>query len=265
MTWEVFALRYAHRDALVRDHFISPPDPHDGPMAMDYFVWLLRRGDDLILVDTGFSPETGLRRNRKLTRTIEAALGGLGVGLADIGDVVITHLHYDHAGNLPLFGDARFHLQEREMAYATGRHMAVPGERHAFEVEDVVAMVRAVHSDRVRYHDGDAEIMPGVSLHLVGGHTAGLQIVRVETQDGPIVLASDASHYYANMELARPYPGVFDLDDMIKGWARSVELADGAARRVIPGHDPAVLDRFEILPGSGDETVLLHRPVRAGG
>jgi glyoxylase-like metal-dependent hydrolase (beta-lactamase superfamily II) len=258
MKWSVYALRYAHREALTRDHFITPPDPHDAPMPMDYFVWLLRSGDREILVDTGFSAATGLRRNRKLTREVGDALKAMGSQPDAIKDVVITHLHYDHAGNLDLFPQARFHLQDREMAFATGRHMCSSCMSHAFEVEDVVTMVRAVYAERVVYHDGDAVLAPGVSLHLAGGHTAGLQMVRVQTQSGPIVLASDASHYYANMGLGRPYPIVFHLGDMVESWKMAVDLADGDPRRVIPGHDPAVLERFEVLPGSNGETVQLH-------
>ena len=258
MTWSVYALRYAHREATARDHFISPPDPHDALMAMDYFVWLLRNGTREILIDTGFSEATAIRRQRSLTRTVAAALRQAGSEPDAILDVVITHLHYDHAGNLDLFPRARFHLQEREMQFATGRYIPYPCVRHAYEVDDVVTMVRAVYAERVIYHDGDAEVAPGVTLHLVGGHTAGLQMVRVDTDVGPIVLASDASHFYANMSLQRPYPIVFNLGDMVDGWRRAVALANGEERLVVPGHDPAVLRLFEPLPGSNGETIQLH-------
>lgn len=262
VAWEVYALRYAHREAQIRDHFISPPDPHDAPMAMDYFVWLLRDGAREILVDTGFSAGTAVRRNRTLTRDVGAALQAMGSIPDAIADVVITHLHYDHAGNLDLFPNARFHLQEREMAFATGRHMCSSTIRHAFEPDDVVSMVRAVYAERVVYHDGDAEIAPGVTLHLVGGHTAGLQMVRVETAAGPLVLASDAAHYYANMRLGRPYPIVFHLGEMLDGWRKATALADNDENRVIPGHDPLVLEQFAALDGSEGETVMLHQPVQ---
>jgi glyoxylase-like metal-dependent hydrolase (beta-lactamase superfamily II) len=232
---------------------------------MDYFVWLLRQGNRQILVDTGFTAATAGRRNRHLTRTVGAALAELGADPGAIEDVVITHLHYDHAGNLDLFPRARFHLQDREMAFATGRYMRSSCTRQAFEVDDVVKMVRAVYAERVVYHDGDVKLAPGVSLHLAGGHTPGLQMVRVETETGPIVLASDAAHFYANMFLERPYPIVFHLGDMLEGWRKAVELVSGDDERVIPGHDPCVLERFEALLGSNGETVQLHlgpRPIK---
>ena len=130
-----------------------------------------------------------------------------------------------------------------EMAFATGRHMASPAMSAAFGVEDVVGMVRVVYKGRVRFHAGDVQFVPGVSLHLIGGHTMGLQVVRVRTRRGWLVLASDASHYYANMDEQRPFPIVYNVGDMIDGWRRVRELAD-SPDHVIPGHDPRVLARY---------------------
>jgi glyoxylase-like metal-dependent hydrolase (beta-lactamase superfamily II) len=115
--------------------------------------------------------------------------------------------------------------------------------RGAFELEDVVGMVRRVYQNRVRFHDGDSELMPGVSLHLIGGHTMGLQVVRVATRRGPVVLASDASHLYANMEEIRPFPIVWSVADMVEGYRRLRELAQ-SPQHVIPGHDPLVMERY---------------------
>ena len=230
MLWEVFALRYGTQARTAGMNFIGAADPHDRPMPLDYFVWLLRSAGREIMVDTGFRGEGELTRGRRILRPVGSALEALGTDPASVKDVVITHLHYDHAGNLDLFPNARFHLQEREMAFATGRHMCAACIRHTFDVEDVVRMVRAVYAERVIFHDGDDEIAPGVSVHHVGGHTDGMQMVRVETERGPVVLASDASHFYANIERALPFPIVFNLGDMVQGWSRALRLA---------GNDPA--------------------------
>ena len=104
-------------------------------------------------------------------------------------------------------------------------------------------MVRQVYAGRVRFHAGDGEIAPGVTLHLIGGHTKGLQVVRVPTRRGWVVLASDASHFYANMEQARPFPIVYDVDDMVGGYAKLRSLADSPAH-LVPGHDPLVMQRY---------------------
>ncbi len=258
--WEAYALRYAHHgEPLGRANLLRPSDLHDAPMPMDYFVWALRSGERTIVVDTGFTAESAARRDRPLTRPVGDALQQLGIDPADATDVVITHLHYDHAGNLDLFPKARFHLQEAEMAFATGVNMCAECIRYPFDVEDVVAMVRAVYAERVAFHDGDAQIAPGVSLHKVGGHSAGMQMVRVETARGPVVLASDASHYYANMQQQNPFLIYFDLGQLVKGWRLAKTLA-GDESRIVPGHDPLVRLRYPAFPGSGGETVMLHLP-----
>ena len=259
-TWEVFALRYArHAERTGADNFLRPGDLHDQPMPLDYFIWVLRADDRLIVVDTGFSEETAAKRGRKIMTPVGETLRRFGVDAAHVEDVVITHLHYDHAGNLDLFPKARCHLQDREMSYATGRHMCTACLSYAFDVEDVVRMVRAVYADRVTFHNGDAEIAEGVSLHHVGGHSDGLQMVRVVTARGPVVLASDAAHYYANMETGNPFPIAYDIGAMIQGWRRARELA-GAPERVVPGHDPRVRDIYPAVDGSGGEVVMLHLP-----
>ena len=243
--YEVYAIKYAHHARRASENFIGgvPHDAHDGPMPLDFFDWLIRGEGREIVVDTGFSAATAARRQRDHLRCPTVGLGLLNSDSRKIKDVVITHLHYDHVGNFDLFPAAIFHLQDREMQYATGRHMAQQVFRGAFDVEDVVGMVRNTYAGRVRFHDGDAEIAPGVSLHYIGGHTMGLQVVRVATRRGNVVLASDASHFYANMEQVRPFPIVFNVAEMVEGYARLRSLVDTPAH-IIPGHDPLVLERY---------------------
>lgn len=257
--WETYALRYAVHERKAFENFLRPPDPHDVPMPMDYFVWVVRRGERVVVVDTGFTPESGAQRGRTLIRPVDAALRQLGVAPDRVEDVVITHLHYDHAGNLDLFPRARFHLQDAEMGFATGRHMCQACIRAPFDVEDVVKMVRAVYAERVVFHDGDVEIAPGLTLHKVGGHSAGLQMVKAETARGPVVLASDAAHFLANIERQNPFPIFFDLGALAQGWRLARQLA-GDDERVVPGHDPLVRALYPAVPGSEGETVSLHLP-----
>jgi len=240
--YEVYAIKYAHHARRASENFIGG-DPHDGPMPLDYFVWLIRGAGREIVVDTGFSAAMAAKRGRDHIRCPTEGLRLLGTDAKAVPHVVITHLHYDHVGNFDLFPAATLHLQDLEMRYATGRHMGEERHRYAYEVEEVVGVVRRVYQNRVRFHDGDAGIAPGVSLHLIGGHTMGLQAVRVETRRGPVVLASDASHFYANIEQTRPFPIVWSVADMVEGYRRLRDLA-GSVERIIPGHDPLVLERY---------------------
>ena len=257
MNYEVYAVKYAHHARRRSENFIGGVpggDAHDGPMPLDYFVWLIRGDGREIVVDTGFSAAMAAKRGRDHLRCPTAGLRMLGCDSRTVKDVVITHLHYDHVGNFDLFPAATLHLQDLEMHYATGRHMAKPVFSGAYEVEDVVGMVRRVYAGRVRFHDGDAEIAPGVSVHLIGGHTLGLQVVRVATRRGWVVVASDASHFYANMEQVRPFPIVYSVADMVAGYDRLRALAESSAH-VIPGHDPLVLERYP-APSTGLQGIV---------
>jgi glyoxylase-like metal-dependent hydrolase (beta-lactamase superfamily II) len=240
--FEVFAIRYATAARRSAENFIGG-DAHESGAHMDYFVWLARNASHSIVIDTGFNAAAAHRRQREFLRSPVDGLRMLGVDAAAVRDVVITHLHYDHIGNFDLFPQARFHLQDRELAYATGRFMALDFFSAAYEVDEVVAMVRNVYAKRVVFHDGDGQIVDGLSVHHIGGHTAGLQAVRVWTRIGWIVLASDASHYFANMNEERPFPIVADVMQMVDGWRKLRSLAS-APQHVIPGHDPLVMQRY---------------------
>lgn len=261
--YEVYAIRYATHERERSSNFLHP-DPHDvGPMPMDYYVWLLRSGAHCMLVDTGFSARMAERRHRTLLRCPIEALGVLGVDPDTIEDVIVTHLHYDHAGNLDKLRNARFHIQDAEMEYATGRCMCHDTLRRAYEVDDVAVLLRKVYADRVVFHTGDEAIAPGVEVRLIGGHTRGLQAVRVMTARGWVMLASDASHYYDNMRMHRPFPVVDNIGDMLEGYRR---LAEGVEsdEHIVPGHDPDVLRRYPRWPRDEIGIACLHETPRAG-
>jgi len=257
--YEVFAIRYATREGMRREHFIGA-DVHDTPMPMDYFVWLVRNAQRTVVVDTGFSREMAGKRRRTYLRSPAEGLTMMGVNAAEVREVVLTHMHYDHVGTFDAFPAARFHLQELEMGYATGRHMCNGYFSHAYEVDEVTAMVRLVYADRVSFHSGTHELAPGLSLHLVGGHTAGLQCVRVKTARGWVVLASDASHYYEQLTSGRCFAVGFHLGDMVDGYRKVTELAE-TPDHVIPGHDPLVMRNYPApSPELAGVAVTLHVP-----
>ena len=245
--WAVHAVKYAERNNRTRaDSFIFDDHPA-APHGMDYFVWVLDNGKRQIVVDTGYDMAEATRRDRPILRDPAQALGAVGVDAARVDSVIITHLHYDHAGGLDRFPAATFHLQAAEMAYATGPCMCHGVLQMPFTVDHVCEMVRHVYSGRVVFHDGSAEVAPGVRVHCIGGHSRGLQVVEVDTDHGPLCLASDAAHYYENFLEGKPFPIVADLQPMLDGFATLMRLG-GGAERVIPGHDPAVTRRF---PASG--------------
>lgn len=264
-TYEVLALRYATTDPdrPRRENFMPGMDLHDAPMPLDYYIWVIRGHGRLIVVDTGFGKDAAKERHRTLLHEPAALLKRAGIDAAAVPDVVLTHLHYDHAGSLDAFEAATFHLQDEEMRYATGRPMCHACLRAPFNVRDVLQAVGLVHSGRVRFHDGVAELYPGISLHRVGGHTGGLQVVRVATDRGPLVLASDAFHFTENRLRRAPFPIVYHIGEMLEGYRRCEELAGGREDLLIPGHDPDVRERWpELIPGFADIVRLDLAPLR---
>ncbi|MFJ4715556.1 N-acyl homoserine lactonase family protein [Streptomyces sp. NPDC088785] len=259
--YEVLALRFGtHAGRPARDNFLTDEGQFTpgSEMPNDYYLWVVRDGRHLVLVDTGFPREMARRRGRTLFRDPVDALADLGTGAADITDVVITHMHYDHAGNLDRFPHSRVHLQEEELRFCTGASMRHRVVRRPFEPENVAAAVRGLYADRLVLHRGAAEIVPGVTVHPVPGHTPGTQVVRVPTARGWVVLAGDAAHLWANIRLRSPFPILEGLSPMLDGYDRIEALADGDDH-IIPGHDPQVALRFPALPGAPDWSCL-HEP-----
>ena len=254
-TWEAYALRYANLKRRRIENFITH-DLHDGPMEMDYFVWFLRSGEETILIDTGFGAEAAERRKRTLLRCPITSLKAAGIHLEDIRDTIITHAHYDHAGNTSMLQNTCFHLQEQEMSYATGKDMRHKFCRHAYDVKDVCDLVVANFEERVAFHEGAYELRPGITVHWVGGHTRGLQVVRVHTQRGWIVIASDASHYLDNLRNRSPFPIVIDSGDMLAAYELIEKLAE-SPDHIIPGHDPLVMQSYRRAGPEGLDIVSL--------
>lgn len=249
--YEIYALKYAHSDRRSPENFIGGDD-HDVDMPLAYYTWVIRNAERTVLVDTGFDQASAASRRRDLQRPVAEGLRSIGIEPSAIEDVIITHLHYDHAGNDGLFPQARFHLQDCEMSYATGRCMCHAMLNHPYDVSNVTAMVRRVYEGKVRFHDGDSEFAPGITLHKVGGHSRGLQVVRVKTQRGHVVLASDTAHFYQHLDRRKVFPTVDSVADVLEGYDRLLSLAQ-SRRHIVPGHDPAVLDQYpayaDILSG----------------
>jgi glyoxylase-like metal-dependent hydrolase (beta-lactamase superfamily II) len=239
---EVYAIRYGYHDRKASENFIHG-DPHDGPQPLDFFVWAIVGKAGAIVLDTGFDAAMGQKRQRALTKPVGEGLKAIGIDPATVETVIVSHMHYDHIGNHDLFPRARYHLQDREMAYATGRCMCHGALKMPFEADDVVAMVRKVFAGRVEFHDGEGEIAPGITVHYIGGHSKGLQSVRVKTRRGHVVLAADATHLYAHMDSGRIFPLTYNVQEVVEGYVTLKKLAS-SPNHVVPGHDPLVLKRY---------------------
>ncbi|MEM7020136.1 MAG: N-acyl homoserine lactonase family protein, partial [Pseudomonadota bacterium] len=232
-------------------------DAHDQPMPIDFYVWVIRNENRTIVVDTGFGHAEAEKRERSVLCLPKEALARIGVNASQVEDVVITHMHYDHAGTLGDFPQARFHIQETEMQFVTGKWMLDDEERFAYSADHVAELVHKLFEKRVVFHAEDGELAPGVTVHRVAGHTMGMQAVRVRTKRGMLLLASDASHFYEHWVRSVPFTICWSQDNLMQSYQKFEELAD-SENHVIPGHDPLVRKLYPAFSAAtGDEVICL--------
>jgi glyoxylase-like metal-dependent hydrolase (beta-lactamase superfamily II) len=240
--FEVYALKYAERDTTACQFFYREAS-HE-PITLHYYVWLVLGGPHPVLVDTGFLQDEARQRGVRNWVSPAAMVERAGVRPADIPMALITHLHYDHWAGHSVFPAAEFWVQADEVAFWTGPVARYDAFKQSANAPALAELVRLNYENRIRMLDGDREVLPGLRVHRVGGHTAGLQIVSVETASGPVVLTSDASHFYRNVERRQPVQIITDLPDMLRAF-ETIEALAGATRLVVAGHDPEVAERFK--------------------
>ena len=255
LPFELFAVRYAHSGPRTQAENALGGDPHETHSSMDFYFWVAKRSDRVFLIDTGSNEATAKRRGDRYDRASVDAVQLLGLDAAKIDDVILTHLHYDHVGLADRYSRARFHLQASEMAFATGRCMCASLMSGAYDVRDVTHLIRCVYANRVTFHDQTVEITDGLSVHRVGGHTGGIQVVRVWTERGWVVVASDSSHLYYNMMRGAAFPFLHRLDETMEAFRTLHRLGGGSWDRVVPGHDPLVMQLYP-APGPGLEGIV---------
>ena len=236
---EVYAICYGSHARKRAENYIFG-DPHDEMTSISYYVWVIKGPHGTFVCDTGFDETAAKERGRQIKKPVGEGLKALGIEPGKVDHVIATHMHWDHAGNYDLFPNARYHIQDTEMAYATGRCMCHQMIRVPFSESDVHAMVKNVFDYRVDFHDGDDEIAPGITVHKIGGHSKGLQSVRVKTQRGYVVVASDACHLYSHMDEGRVFPITYSVADTLEGYKKLRKLAS-SRHHFVPGHDPDVL------------------------
>lgn len=245
--YEVYALKYAERDTTACQFFYREAS-HE-KLTLHYYVWLILGGPQPILVDTGFLDDDARKRGIRNYVSPAVVVEHAGVKPGDVPVALITHLHYDHWAGHGLFPNAEYWIQRDEVAFWTGPWGRYDAFGQSANPEALARLVTLNYANRVRILDGDREVAPGIRVHRVGGHTAGLQIVTVATERGTVVLTSDASHFYRNVETRQPVQIITSLPEMLAAFETIHALA-GAQRLIVAGHDPEVADRFKpVEPG----------------
>ncbi len=242
--YEVFAIRYASIPDFPMNALVAGADP-SRKLSIAMTVWLVRGNGRNILVDSGFyRPQ--FFKSFKVDDFMKAsdAVAQAGVKPEEITDVIITHMHWDHADGMDLFPNARIWLQKDEYTYYTGEAWQQPRTHGGIDPDDVLAAVKLNLAGRLSMVNGDAqEILPGITCYIGGKHTFQSQYVGVNTRAGTVVLASDNMYLYENLEKHAPIAQTLDAASNLRAQDRMKQLA-ASPRLIIPGHDPAVFEKF---------------------
>src|ERR1700691_4726532 len=210
--YEVFAVRYATRRAAKSEiylgyHLYQEPD---AAVQMDYFFWIARNQSRAILIDSGFSPTGGERRGRANLVPPMSLLPRFGLDAATAAQVIVTHAHFDHLGNVSALPQAEIIIARRELDFWLGPYGQRTQLGAYIERDEISNLQVAADQDRITYVDGQYSPAPGIEVIEVGGHTPGQTIILVATEHGQVVLTSDAVHLYEEYERDRPFGIVAD-------------------------------------------------------
>ncbi|MGH7694249.1 MAG: N-acyl homoserine lactonase family protein [Gemmatimonadaceae bacterium] len=248
-TYEVEAIRFATVPAFPVRALVAGADT-SRRLDIAMSVWLLRGGGRNILVDAGFHRQRYIERWKPAGYVSPAeAVRQAGVNPDSISDIVITHIHWDHADGIDLFPSANVWIQAEEYHYYVTPLTGAPQER-AIESEVSMMLFDLERRGRLRLIDGDAkEFLPGLTAYTGGRHTYASQYVGVRTASGTVVIASDNMYLYENLEKRVPIAQTLDAESNLRAQARMKTIASDV-RLIVPGHDPQVFARFA-EPGSG--------------
>jgi len=247
-TYEVYAIRYATIPSFPVRGLIAGADT-SRRMDIAMTVWLLRGNGRNVLVDAGFYRDKFVTRWKPADFMLPSdAVARAGVRPQDVTDIIVSHVHWDHADGLDLFPNARIWIQKEEYQHHVGPQ-GTPLDR-AIDPDDAKMLADLASHGRVNQVNGDStEIIPGITVFTGGKHTFASEYATVRTKAGTAVIASDNLYLYENLDGHRPIAQTLDSLSNLAAQERMTRLAS-APRLIVPGHDPAVFVRFT-KPGNG--------------
>jgi len=242
--YEIYAIRYATLPEYSVSELVAGAEP-GRKLDIAMMIWLVRGNGRNILVDSGFYHDRFFKdwQVKDFTKPSET-LSRLGVKPEDITDVIITHMHWDHADGMDLFPNARIWIQKDELQYYAGQAWQSKDTHGGIDEDNVLTLVKLNMQGRVGLVDGDAQqIIPGVTCYTGGKHTFQSQYVGVQTATGTVVLASDNMYLYENLEWHVPIAATLDAASNLRAQDRMKQIAS-RPELIVPGHDPAVFAKF---------------------
>jgi glyoxylase-like metal-dependent hydrolase (beta-lactamase superfamily II) len=247
--YEVYALSYAVYPSYSVSNLVAGADK-DRKLDLQMMVWLIKgQAGKNILVDSGCYRDKLVKDLKSYIKPSET-IAKLGLKPEDITDVIITHMHWDHADGMDLFPNAKIWIQQDEFSYYTGAAWQPGGRSGGIDQDDVLALIKLNMARRVNLVDGDArEIIPGITVYTGGRHTFASQYVSVVTATGTVVIASDNMYLYENLQKHVAITQTFDAESNLKAQYRMRQLAT-RLDLIVPGHDPEIFIKYP-KPGNG--------------
>lgn len=246
--WQIVIIRHGTRETVRSDAFLnySYYGEPDGPHRVDYYFWLLLRGEQVIVVDTGYSAREAARRERDVLVDPLDALSALGIDPAAGHPVIITHAHYDHIGNIGAFSNSNIAISRSEWEFWTDAIAEKTQFAHFGDHEALTQLYTAKEQDRLTLFEDGFSPAPGIELSVLGGHTPGQAIVTVSTSEGPVILASDAVHFHEELERDMLFQSMTNLPDSYRALE---QLRRHPQDLIVSGHDAGELKKHSPIVG----------------
>lgn len=241
--YEIYALKYAG-PVTSSGAFIMWMQDWDAEVERNYYLWCIKGPQATVVVDTGISP--AMARQRKLAGYVSPTelLQKIGVDADRVEHVIVTHLHWDHAGGVNLFPQAKVYVQKEEFRFWMRDPIArKPAFGFYWDAMLRPPIEAAAGQGRLKLIDGDREILPGIECLLAPGHSVALQAVAVNTSVGTAILGSDCGHFFKNYQHNWPGPLIVDM----VAWMRSFDKLKAkvaSPELLFPGHDPLMTREY---------------------
>lgn len=242
--YRVYALKYA-------GPFTSPVafvlfnKEWDQNIARNYYFWAVRGRGRTVIFDAGVRPALAAERRLEGYVPPDQLLSRIGINALEVEHLVISHIHFDHAGGIELFPKAKIYVQRKEYDFWVHDPLSRRAPFTALADPVVHEQFRKLEgADRLVLIEGDREILPGIELLLTPGHTLGLQSMAIETPNGPAVLASDCAHVHRSFVEDNPSSLITDLPAWLGSYAKLRDRVHGNLSMLFPGHDKDMLEKF---------------------
>lgn len=246
--YQVYVLCCGEKDT-TRSQFLYRDASHD-VCTIAFYFWLAIGPQGPLVIDCCFARDEADRRDVRDYQDRSALLAACGVQPADVRQVFVSHLHYDHWSGYDLFSNATFFIQRNEIDFWRGDGARFALFRSSADMRAIDALEPLAAAGRVKVVDGDWTLGKGLKAHLVGGHTPGLQILSVEGVQGTTLIASDSFHFYESLSARKPVQVTVNMRQALQAMERVVCLSGETPDLALPGHDPLVMKRFpRVAPG----------------